>query len=311
MSTFEISPLPDAQGPGTKRSRLATFLRGIEDIPTLPHVVIELLDKIEDPEASPDELADLIMVDQVLATKMIRMVNSAFWGLRREVNSVRETIVLLGLRNISALAYSATLANTFERDAPLMQRVRFWEHAFGCALFSRLIAQRVGYPETELAYLAGLLHDIGESIIALHAYRKFEAVVRYMLDHSTTFFVAEERILGFNHTDLGPWLTEKWLLPAQLSDVITYHHSLPDLGCQSELVTIVRLADLVCLHYQLDFGHLENEALETEMAATWGLLLNRFPRIARTTPASFLAECESHIEVVKQTVEAVYQADPL
>lgn len=293
-----------------KKEILEERLSIIQDIPTLPHIVIQLFEKIHKPDPVVKDLADLIMKDQVLTTKMIRLVNSAYWGINRQITSVKETIVYLGLREISNLVYSVTLTNTFERDAPLMKRVRFWEHSFGCALSSRLIAKRVGYTDTELVYLAGLLHDIGESIIAIHLYQEFEKVVQLVLDKRTTFYQAEEEILGINHTDFGPWLVEKWLLPKKLSDVISYHHSIEKAGSENKrLVAIVRLADLICLYHKLDFGHPEGEDLKSEVGLTWRFLCDCYPRLRNVELKSFFDEFDEHIESVKQSVKNVYNIE--
>ena len=294
----------------TRQDVLEEHLSVIQDIPTLPHIVIQLFEKIHQPDPVVNELADLIMKDQVLTTKMIRMVNSAFWGINRQITSVRETIVYLGLREISNLIYSVTLTNTFERDAPLMERVHFWEHSFGCALSSRLIAKRVRFPDVELAYLAGLLHDIGESIIAIHLYHEFEDVVQLVLEKGRTFYQAEEEILGFNHTDFGPWLVDKWLLPEKLSDVISHHHSIEKAEGESrKLVAIVRLADLICLYHKLDFGHPEGENLNSEVGLTWRMLCDCYPTLQNVELKSFFDEFNEHIESVKQSVKNVYNIE--
>jgi len=293
----------------TKQDVLEDYLSKIKDIPTLPYIVIQLFEKIHAPEPRIDELADLIMMDQVLTTQMIRLVNSAYWGLNRKITSVKETIVYLGLREISNLVYSVTLTNTFERDAPLMKRVHFWEHSFGCALSSRLIAKRVGYRDVELAYLAGLLHDIGESIIAIHMYHEFEEVVQRVLDSGMTFVQAEDEVLGINHTDFGPWLIQKWLLPERLCDVIAYHHTIEKAEENKPLVCIVRLADLICLYHKLDFGHPEGESIESEANKTWKMLVECYPRLGRTDIKVIFDEFNDHIESVRQTVKTVYKMD--
>lgn len=293
----------------SKKDILEEHLSKIVDLPTLPYIVIQLFDKIHKPDPKVDELADLIMMDQVLTTQMIRLVNSAFWGLNRKITSVKETIVYLGLREISNLVYSVTLTNTFERDAPLMKRVRFWEHSFGCALSARLISKRVGYPDAELAYLAGLLHDIGESIIAIHLYHDFEKVVHLVLDRKITFHEAEDEVLGINHTDFGPWLIEKWFLPERLSEVIACHHSIEKASENKALVAIVRLADLICLYHKLDFGHPEGEDIKNEVLKTWKILVECYPKMANVNIKEFFEEFNEHIESVKQTVKAVYKME--
>jgi HD-like signal output (HDOD) protein len=283
------------------------YLSQVEDLPTIPYVVVQIMERIQQPVPEIEELADLIMTDQVLTTQLLRMVNSAFYGLNRTVVSVKETVIYLGLREIENLIYSVTLTNTFEIDAPLLKRIRFWEHSFGCALYSRLIAKKLGYPGKEQAYLAGLLHDIGEVIIALHLYQEFEKVVTLVKDQGKTFFQAEEEVLGINHTDLGSWLVDRWKLPSALSSVITYHHTLEKAGDDTLLVAIVRLADLICLYHKLDFGYPEGESLTAEIVAVWRLLITKFPRLAKEDMQKFLDECNEQIAAVKNAVQMVYK----
>jgi putative nucleotidyltransferase with HDIG domain len=92
-----------------------------------------------------------------------------------------------------------------------LKRIKFWGHSFGCALLSKKLAQRLSYPDVELAYLAGLLHDIGETIISLHQYEAFEKVVQKVQAEKISFFAAEEEVLGINHTDFGECLINKWI----------------------------------------------------------------------------------------------------
>jgi len=285
---------------------LEEYLNQVEDIPTLPHIVIKLFNKIHEPEPNTEELADLIMTDQVLTTRMIRMVNSAFWGLNREVTSVKEAIIFLGLREITNLIYSVSLANTFEHDTPLLKRVRFWEHSFGCALISREIAILAEFQDKELAYLAGLIHDIGEAIIAMQFSAEFEKVVELVLDTHTTFYKAEDMVMHINHTDFGAWLIDKWKLPSILSQVVSYHHRPMDVQDHQMLVSMVRLADLVCLYYQLDFGYSEGEDIMPEIVALWHYLGKRSKKIADIELSNFLESLNKNIQDVKHTVESMY-----
>ena len=289
-----------------KLQRIEETLGHIEDLPTLPHIVVQLLDKMHQPDPQIEELADLVMTDQVLTGAMINIVNSAFWGLTREVTSIRESIVYLGLRQVENLIYSVSLTNTFEQDAPLLKRVRFWEHSFGVALCSRLIAQRLRYPDEEMAYLAGLLHDIGEVILALYLYPTFEKVVEKIVKEGITFCDAEKSILGFDHADVGAWLVRRWNLPPGLPSVIAYHHNVQKATQDPLLVGMVRMADLICLYHKLDFGITEGEKVVPELLATWQHLVGRFPQLKAVKMKPFLEEFNEQIEVVKGMVSSVY-----
>jgi putative nucleotidyltransferase with HDIG domain len=292
-----------------KQARLEKYLEGVEDLPTLPYIVVQLLDKMHQPDPQIEELADLVMTDQVLTAQMINLVNSAFWGLTRKITSVRETIIYLGLRQVENLIYSVSLTNTFEQDAPLLKRVRFWEHSFGVALCSRLIAQRAGYRDEETVYLAGLLHDIGETLIALHMHHEFEKVVEQVLDENTTFYRAEEEQLGINHTDFGSWLVDRWKLPGKLANAISYHHNSQDAGEDQILVAMVRLADLICLYHQLDFGITEGENLTSEIVSIWKFLAQHSSKMAKLDMKLFLEEFNEQISIVKEMVSRVYNID--
>lgn len=293
-----------------KQQKFESMITSIEDLPTLPHVVLQLMDKLNEPDPSVDELADMIMSDQVLTTRLLRFVNSAYFGFYRMINSVKETILYLGVNEIRNLIYSAVLTNTFERDAPLIKRVRFWEHSLGCALFSKFIAKRIGYPALEMAYLGGLLHDIGEAILALHQYKEFEQVVFQVLDNGTSFYVEEDKILGINHTDFGPWLSEHWLLPSQMNDVISFHHSVLEADENKILVALVRIADLTCLYHNLDFGYKEEEeTLTEEIVELWNFLTGEIPHLAKMDAKQLFKELSGQVEVVKGTVDKIFMVE--
>ena len=285
---------------------LEGYLSKIDDIPTLPYVIVQIMEKIHQPDPRIKELADLVMTDQVLTTRMLKLVNSVFWGLNKELTSVKAAIIYLGLREISNLIYSVSLTNTFERDTPLMKRVLFWEHSFGCAICSKYVAQRIGYQDEDLAYVAGLLHDIGEVVIAIYFQDEFEQVVCHVLDHGMTFCEAEDDVLGINHTDFGSWLIDKWSVPVVLSDVVAYHHSIEKAEKNEALVGIVRLADLICQYHRLDFGYSDGVSLTSEIVSVWRFLSKHCPGITRIEMKPFLEEFNDQIGAVKEMVKKVY-----
>ncbi len=280
----------------------------IENLPTLPHIVIQIMDKIHAPEPNIDELADLVMSDQVLTTRMLRLVNSVFWGLNRTVDSVKEALIYLGLREISNLIYSVSLTNSFEINTLHIKRVRFWEHSFGCALYSRIIAQKVGHPDTEMAYLAGLLHDLGEAIFAMSFPKAFEELLEKVACDGKTFCEAEVEVLGIDHAAFGAWMLEKWGVPERLCRIVSKHHHIEDLEDEQSLGAVMRLADLICQFQRLDFGYLEGEPINTEIPKMWKKIVSYYPGMAREDMAGLLEEFREQEETVKQIVQSVYSS---
>ncbi|RKY75441.1 hypothetical protein DRQ07_11905, partial [candidate division KSB1 bacterium] len=136
--------------------------------------------------------------------------------------------------------------------------------------------------------------------------REFEKVVELVLDRHTTFYKAEDEILGINHTDFGVWLVQNWKLPPVLSNVVSYHHSPLEVTEHKNLVTIVRLADLICLYYQLDFGYSEGENIMPEIVKLWHYLGTQSKAIEKIELNKLLEEFNENIENVKSTVESMY-----
>ena len=291
-----------------RKNLIEKYAEEIENLPTLPHIVIQIMDKIHAPEPNIDELADLVMSDQVLTTRMLRLVNSVFWGLNRTVNSVKEALIYLGLREMSNLIYSVSLTNSFEINTIHIKRVRFWEHSFGCALYSRLIAQKIGHPDAEMAYLAGLLHDLGEAIFAMSFPDAFEEIIQRVACEGKTFCEAEQGILRIDHAAFGAWLLEKWGVPERLCRIVAKHHQIEEVGDDQSLSAVMRLADLICQFQRLDFGYLEGEPINVEIPLMWKKIQSYYPEMAREDMADLLEEFRDQEDAVKETVRSVYGA---
>ncbi len=168
----------------------------------------------------------------------------------------------------------------------------------------------IGFEGKEMAYLGGLLHDVGESIIALRLYYKFEEVVQRVNEKHYTFYQAEDEVLGINHTDFGPWLEEHWMLPEMITHIICNHHSLERTEKDKDIILdVVRLADLICLYHRLDFGFKEGEDLKTGIISVWKRLCEDFPRLREVKIKDFLDQCNNQIDNIKRTVQMVYSMD--
>ena len=215
-------------------------VENINNLPTIPSTLKRISKIIEDPTISLKEIGNFISNDPALTTKILKMVNSAFYGFPGRISSASHATVLLGSNVIRGLLVGVSV---FE----LMQNAMLglWEHSLGCAITSRLMAKRKGLKDYDDVYAAGLLHDIGKIILILEFPKEYKEAMNEAKLKDITIAEIEGDHFVANHADIGSWLAEKWLFPRNLIEVIRYHHR-PHLSKSAPIETaIVHLADIL------------------------------------------------------------------
>lgn len=292
-----------------KKKILDACIERIEQIPTLPHVVSRILEMSNDPDVRVELLADAILKDKALTARMIRMVNSAFWGIQRQVASIREAIVYLGLQQIRNIVLTTSLFNTFRSRNPSFRITAIWEHGLGCAMISRSIAEIIGYADSEKAYLAGLLHDIGEVVLSQFCVEEFHRVIDLVHEEGLPFYEAERRVMAINHTDFASWFREQWKFSDDLTEVIATHHTPEAATIDPPLVSIVVLGDLFCRVRGLDYGHTESIQVSFMDEFAWRTLAATYPVLDRMDIERFTFNLDGMVDEVKKVVKEVYRDD--
>lgn len=218
----------------------------IQDLPTLPGVVIKLNTMIRDPKTSAQQIGDLISNDQVLAAKALKLVNSAFYGFPRKITNITHAIVILGFQKVRDIVLTASIFDMFKNKSMKDFDIStFWEHTLTTAIASEAIARAMNSHEVPDSFIAGLLHDLGKVIIALYAELNFISVIQVKKEKNITMYEAEMEVLGYSHGDVGSWLTEKWQFPDKIVRTMRLHHA-PEAARESrELNSIVHLADIM------------------------------------------------------------------
>jgi len=209
---------------------------------SFPDIYFRIKEMLEDGSSSAEDIAEVVSNDIGLSAKLLRLVNSPFYGFSVKIDSISRAISLVGVKELSTLALSISAINFF-RDIPpeLIDMRTFWKHSISCAIYSKLIASETGLP-AEKFFSAGLLHDAGRLIIFKNLPY---AATQALLEARTSMIPlveAEETILGFNHTQVGKSLFQAWQMPEQLTDIIAHHHS-PDGGEDPRGAAVVQLAD--------------------------------------------------------------------
>ncbi|MEZ5063893.1 MAG: HDOD domain-containing protein [bacterium] len=243
-SEAQVAPsASDGETPDRKLRRI--FGRNINELPTLPHVVSQILEKTRDQDASLTEVVSIISTDQALVSTLLKLVNSAFYGFSRRITTLKQAITLLGFRSVRNVVVNCGVVGIFrKRTFNNHYRFRLWDHSVACAVAARTLAEMKGFKAKEEAFTAGLLHDIGKVVIDQYAPKDSAAIMR-KVEAGADPREAETEVLGVDHTQVGGWIAERWHLPKTLCWVIEYHHApdSPDLPGGHDLVKLIATAN--------------------------------------------------------------------
>jgi putative nucleotidyltransferase with HDIG domain len=234
--------------------QVLTKLDQIRDIPTLPAIVFELNKYLRDPETSIKTVCDTIEKDQAIALKILKLVNSAFYGFKSKISDLRNAVVLLGYNAVRNAIVSLSVINSFPKRVKLMDFdiAQFWKHSLAVAVTSKNIAQLSGKESPDNCFVGGLLHDVGKVILAQYFPNLFETVWTTLQNEHLTFYEAEQKSLPINHAIIGAHLAAKWQLPRGLIEAIRWHHKFQPQSKSANFVQNIYLANFIVNAYDLD-----------------------------------------------------------
>jgi HD-like signal output (HDOD) protein len=249
--------------------RYHRIIENIRQLPALPAIVTKLISVVNSPDSSAEDAARLIERDPSLTSKVLRLANSAFYGMPRSISSVSGAVVVLGFNTLKSLALGASVIKLFPHDSSraAFDRVRFWKHSIVCAMVARNIAQaqmHVSFMDPQSAFCAGIIHDLGKLIFELFTPEDYARVCLHSRQKGISLVDAETELLGINHAELGHILADKWALPIELELTLVHHHAPQSAKNIRELVTTIHLADLIT--HRFDCGLWIQEAPPPEWA---------------------------------------------
>ena len=202
------------------------LIKRIEELPTLPIVSQKILEIAGNPNASVKDLISIVEMDQALATKILKIANSAFYGFLSRVNSIEHAVVLLGNNEIQSIVLGASVQNFFSgSNAGTFDRKRFWKHAIVCSQVAKYLGTHFRLKDDGSLFLSGLIHDVGKLVLDQYMHDGFEAIMEHIASKQTTFSQAEKAVLGTTHYQIAGKLLTQWRFPKNVVMPIFYHHA--------------------------------------------------------------------------------------
>ena len=226
------------------------ILQSLGELPPMPQIVFKAHEIMDNPNSSTKQVADLIETDQAIAAKVLKMANSAYYGMSGKVSSIQQASVVLGhtaLGELITLAgTSSLLGNRLHGYG--MDSGKLWQHSMMVAFGSKIISQRKIPPLENDAFSAGLIHDVGKLALDRPVMNRKSLFDEFLSPGDKSFLSAENRILGFDHAEIGYEICRHWKIPETLARAIRYHHKSPDDSLEDgadNLVSIVSMANTI------------------------------------------------------------------
>lgn len=225
--------------------KLEHVLKRIHTLPPLPTSAMRVIALTRNPATSASELENVIAQDPALAAGVLRQANSAYYGYARRISSLQEAIVVLGFQATQGLAMASAVAPLLKIQLVgyEIEQDGLWKHSMLTAMAAKTLCKKLKLPYGDVAFTAGLLHDIGKLVIAIYV----QEVGAYLIEKVTvaklSYVELEEKVIGYNHATVGGFLAKGWNLPADLVAAISYHHAPANAQIYEELASVIHVAN--------------------------------------------------------------------
>jgi len=227
------------------KANFQDIIERIHTIPSLPEVVTQVVRLVNDPKSSAHSVEQIMSKDPGMAAKILRMVNSVYYGLKEPVHDLEQAIAILGFKTIRSIALSISVINAFQQKDAGFNMKAYWTHSAVCACIGRSVGQRVKLQDPELPFVIGLLKDIGMVVLVQYAPEELRQIVALAREYQLSFQAAARKILDTDQTEIGAWLAERWELDSEIRDAIRYQFSLEE-ASDRKLVAIGMFAEYLC-----------------------------------------------------------------
>jgi putative nucleotidyltransferase with HDIG domain len=271
----------------------------IEDLPTLPAVAMEVNNMLLNDDITINKLSEAIEKDQAMVSKILKLVNSAFFGLRGKISTISHAIVVLGFNTIRNAVVSISIINAFSVKESLggFDISDFWKHSVAVAVTSKHLSEKAGIHSADNCFVAGLLHDMGKIVLLQHFKDLFQKVWIAVKEKNLSFYEAEKSQIQVDHAWIGGYLARKWQLPMPLIDAIRYHHDVKPTIYDQHLLFIIHIANIIVNIYATDSkDNMELSGIHPDAFSAMGGLLDTVPEWYPDALSEIESACKFFLE---------------
>ncbi|MBN2159272.1 MAG: HDOD domain-containing protein [Spirochaetes bacterium] len=263
--TISLRIPPELKSIEITSSIKSQILEDVNSLPTFPENVLELRQLCDNPETTIDTISEKISLDPALAADVLKLSNSAGFISGKRITKISQAVMIIGLKNLNSMLTAAALRKIMDKRYRKFEQI--WEHCNRTAYYARQIAMEVGYGKVvDIAYIAGLLHDIGKIVLLSTDARLLNQISDIVNDRKIrTSSIIEEISIGISHSAIGALIADKWNFPEELVEAVRYHHAplAPNIR-HREVVMVVYLANQLCIleSKEMDPLFIESEVLD-------------------------------------------------
>ncbi len=231
---------------------LNQVLQSIDELPTIPETLIEILKVLDDPDSGPSDLAQVVRLDAPLMSKILRLANSPYYSSRGDIGDINRCVAVLGYRTVRQVAICVSVATNLvaavSKSKGRLDYRELWKHSVVTGAVAKHLAKQVGYEDPEEAFTMGLLHDLGKFVLLIYAPEAYDKVVADRGAANRPLWQVEKEAFGFSHPEMAGAFARSWHLPARMIPVFEGHHPREEtVGAAQDseqlAVAIVALAD--------------------------------------------------------------------
>ena len=236
----------------TKVKNIASLLKSF---PSMPGAAIKLLALIDDPDMSVSQIEDILRHDAGLTANLLKLANSAYFGIPSKVGSVRQAVLILGLKRLIQMVIASCVGAIMDKPIPGydLPPGELWRHAIAVSVAAEGLVNELKIGANEEIFTAALLHDVGKLVLGTFVQDDFKKI-QAALDQDVSFETAENMVLGTNHADVGAQILTQWSLPSDIVNAVRWHHAPESADNASTMLDVVHVANVLCLMIGIGAG---------------------------------------------------------